>query len=157
MQQKIGWLQGEFAPVEQLGIGAQNSRKIGRTHCHGCLVSCSQLKLAKELPHAGFLTEGPETETIYAMGTCCRIDNLDAVIASDRLCYEYEVDTISTGVTIAFAMELYERGILKLSETDGIKLNFGNHQNAIKIIQLMAYGIGIGKSLRMAQERPLKE
>uniref|UniRef100_A0A7C2P128 ABC transporter ATP-binding protein n=1 Tax=candidate division WOR-3 bacterium TaxID=2052148 RepID=A0A7C2P128_UNCW3 len=138
---------GEFVPVLQLGLDAQNSRKIGKTHCYNCPVACSQLKLAKTYPYQGILSEGPEFETIYAFGTQTGVDNIDAVIAADRLADELGLDSISAGVTIGFAMELFERGILNPSETGGLELRFGNHEAMMALLRLIAFREGIGEVL----------
>jgi len=135
---------GEFAPAEQLGLEAQNSRKIGREHCYDCPVGCSQLKLARKGPYAGTLTEGPEFETIYSFGGETGVDNLDSIIAADRLSDELGLDTMSAGVTIGFAMELFERGILGTADTGGLELRFGNDQAMIALLRLMAYREGLG-------------
>lgn len=138
---------GEFTPADQLGIEGQNSRKIGREHCYDCPVGCSQLKLAKTGPYAGTLTEGPEFETLYAFGGETGVDNLDSIIAADRLSDELGLDTISAGVTIGFAMELFERGILGTTDTGGLELKFGNDQAMITLLRLMAYREGLGALL----------
>jgi len=57
---------------------------------------------------------------------------------------ELGLDTISSGVTIAFAMELYEKGILSKEDTGGIELNFGNDEAMIAILKQMAYREGLG-------------
>jgi aldehyde:ferredoxin oxidoreductase len=138
---------GEFIPANQLGLEGQNSRKIGKEHCYDCPVGCSQLKLAKQGPYAGTLTEGPEFETIYSFGGETGVDNLDSVIAADRLSDELGLDTISAGVTIGFAMELFEKGILGPADTDGLELKFGNDQAMITLLRKMAYREGIGDLL----------
>ena len=138
---------GEFVPVEELGLDAQNSRKIGKEHCYDCPVGCSQMKLAKTGPYAGILTEGPEFETIYSFGTETGVANLDAVIAADRLADELGLDSMSAGVTIGFAMELFEKGILTPADTGGLELKFGNDQAMIALLRMMAYREGIGDIL----------
>ena len=138
---------GEFVPVEELGLDAQNSRKIGKEHCYDCPVGCSQMKLAKTGPYAGILTEGPEFETIYSFGTETGVANLDAVIAADRLADELGLDSMSAGVTIGFAMELFEKGILTTADTGGLELKFGNDQAMIALLRMMAYREGIGDIL----------
>jgi aldehyde:ferredoxin oxidoreductase len=138
---------GEFVPVEELGLDAQNSRKIGKEHCYDCPVGCSQMKLAKTGPYAGILTEGPEFETIYSFGTETGVANLDAVIAADRLADELGLDSMSAGVTIGFAMELFEKGILTTADTGGLELKFGNDQAMIALLRMMAYREGLGDIL----------
>ncbi len=103
---------GEFEPVDTLGAAANTAQKTGREHCYTCPVACSQVKLTTpDGPYPG-TTSVPEFETLYSFGGQTGVDNLDAVIAADRLCDELGLDTISTGVTIGFAMELFERGII---------------------------------------------
>jgi aldehyde:ferredoxin oxidoreductase len=138
---------GEFVPVEELGLDAQNSRKIGKEHCYDCPVGCSQMKIAKTGPYAGILTEGPEFETIYSFGTETGVANLDAVIAADRLADELGLDSMSAGVTIGFAMELFEKGILTTADTGGLELKFGNDQAMIALLRMMAFREGIGDIL----------
>jgi len=93
------------------------------------------------------LAEGPEFETLYSFGGQTGVDNMDSIIAADRLCDELGLDTISAGVTIGFAMELFEKGILTLSDTGGLELNFGNHQAMNTLIRLIAFREGMGDLL----------
>jgi aldehyde:ferredoxin oxidoreductase len=138
---------GAFTPVDQIGVEALENRRIGKEHCSDCPVGCSQLRLAQTGPYAGILTEGPEFETLYSLGGETGVDNMDSIIAADRLCDELGFDTISAGVTVGFAMELFERGILTARDTSGLELKFGNHQAMISLIRLMAFREGIGDVL----------
>jgi len=135
---------GEFEPVESIGMEIQKSRRIGHERCWGCPVACSQLRLARTSPYTGTLAEGPEFETLYSLGGMTGVDNLDSIIAADRLADELGLDTISAGATIGLAMELYERGIIGPMETGGLELKFGNHQAMVEMIRLMAFREGIG-------------
>jgi len=138
---------GEFVPIEGIGKDAQATRKVGKEHCHDCPVACSQLKVAKTGAYAGVLTEGPDFETVYSFGSGVGIGEVDPVIAADRLADELGLDSISSGVTIAFAMELFERGILTLEDTDGIDLHFGNDEALMKLLRKMAFRDGFGDIL----------
>jgi aldehyde:ferredoxin oxidoreductase len=137
---------GEFVP-DGLNLESQTAHKIGKEHCHDCPVGCSQMKMAKSGVYAGILSEGPDFETIYSFGTNNGISDLDTVIAADRLSDELGLDTISAGVTIGFAMELFEKGILTPEDTEGIDLRFGNDEAMMKILQKMAFRDGIGDLL----------
>ncbi len=133
--------------VPGLGKAAQDTMIITRNPCYDCPVGCSQVKLVTQGPYAGYLSEGPEFETTYALGSACGVDYLPAVIAADRLCDEYGIDTISAGVSIAWAMESYERGILTKKDTDGIELKWGNHAAMIEMLRKIAYQEGLGALL----------
>jgi aldehyde:ferredoxin oxidoreductase len=138
---------GEFVPVEGIGRDAQDTRKVGKEHCHDCPVGCSQMKVARTGAYAGILTEGPDFETVYSFGSGVGIGEVDPIIAADRLADELGLDTISSGVTIAFAMELFEKGILTLKETDGIDLRFGNDEAMMKVLRKIAFRDGLGDLL----------
>ncbi|HEX7475336.1 MAG TPA: aldehyde ferredoxin oxidoreductase family protein [Dehalococcoidales bacterium] len=138
---------GEIDMVPTLGIAAQDKAIVDRAFCDNCPVGCSQVKLVTQGPYAGYLSEGPEFETTYSLGSNLSIDYLPAVIAGDRLCDEFGLDTISTGVTIGFAMELYERGIITSKDTDGVDLKFGNHEAMIQMLRKIAYKDGFGAIL----------
>ena len=108
---------GEFTPVEEIGVEALVTRNVGRQFCSGCPVGCSQLNLARTETYAGALSEGPEFETMYSFGGETGVENVDSIIAADRLADELGLDTISAGVTIGFAMELFEKGIMGVAAT----------------------------------------
>jgi aldehyde:ferredoxin oxidoreductase len=138
---------GEIDMVPTLGTAAQDKAITDRAFCDACPVGCSQVKLVKSGPYAGYLSEGPEFETTYSLGSNCNVDYLPAVIAGDRLCDEFGIDTISVGVAIGFAMELYERGILTNKDTESIELKFGNHKAMIEMIRKIAFKDGLGALL----------
>jgi aldehyde:ferredoxin oxidoreductase len=138
---------GQINMVPGLGLKAQDTMIITRNHCYDCPVGCSQVKLVTDGPYAGYLSEGPEFETTYSLGSTVGVDYLPAVIAADRLCDEYGIDTISAGVAIGWAMELYEKGILTKKDTDGLDLKFGNHAAMIEMLRKIAYQEGLGTLL----------
>jgi len=138
---------GEINLVKEQGRDAQHSMIVTNAHCADCPVGCTQVKLVKEGPYAGYLSEGPEFETTYALGSTVGVGYLPAIIAADRLCDEYGIDTMSAGVTIGFAMELYEKGLLTKKDTDGLELKFGNHQAVIEMLRRIAYQEGLGALL----------
>ena len=138
---------GVFNPADKIGGFAIEARGKGKTACAVCPVGCSQLRIAKEAPYTGLFTEGPEYETLYAFGGVTGVDNPDAIIACDRLADELGLDSMSAGVTIAFAMELFERGILTLEDTGGMDLNFGNDVSMTKLLHMMGEREGLGDLL----------
>jgi aldehyde:ferredoxin oxidoreductase len=138
---------GQINMVPALGKATQDTMIITRNPCYDCPVGCSQVKLVTSGPYAGYLSEGPEFETTYSLGSTVGVDYLPAVIAGDRLCDEYGIDTISAGVSIGWAMELYEKGILAKKDTDGLDLKFGNHAAMIEMLRKIAYQEGLGALL----------
>jgi len=93
-------------------------------------------------------TEGPEYETSWAFSADCGIDDLAAVIKANDQCNRMGLDTIATGTTIAAAMELYEKGLLKKEELGSApELKFGNTESILVYPELMAKRIGLGDKL----------
>jgi aldehyde:ferredoxin oxidoreductase len=144
---------GQIDTVPNLGLKAQDTMIITRNPCYDCPVGCSQVKLVTSGPYAGYLSEGPEFETTYSLGSSVGVEYLPAVIAADRLCDEYGIDTISAGVSIAWAMELYEKGILTQKDTDGIDLKFGNHEAVIEMLRKISYQEGLGALLGLGTKK----
>jgi aldehyde:ferredoxin oxidoreductase len=137
---------GEWVPLEELGIPGNNKKKSGKKYCYICPVGCTQEKLATDGEYAGYLS-APEFETIYSFGGVTGVDNLDSIIAADFICDELGIDTMSAGVVIAFAMELYEKGILTKDDTDGLELKFGNHREMVVMLRKIAFRQGFGDIL----------
>jgi len=68
--------------------------------------------------------EGPEYETTNALGPMCWVSDPEAILYANRLCNEYGLDTISTASTVAFALELHERGLI--SDEPDLSLEWGS-------------------------------
>ncbi|MBW2058031.1 MAG: aldehyde ferredoxin oxidoreductase family protein [Deltaproteobacteria bacterium] len=110
----------------------------------GCPIRCSKIFMVREGRWAGALSEGPDYETLYALGSCCGIYDLATIIQADSLCDRWGLDTISTGVSIAFAMECIERGILDPQRYRTGELRFGNSESVVELIRDIAMRRGFG-------------
>ena len=86
-------------------------------------------------------------ESLYALGPCCGIDDLSVVIKAAELCDQFGLDTLSTGVTIAWAMECADRGILTPAESDGGPRGFGDAEAVLGLIPRIARREGLGDLL----------
>jgi len=84
---------------------------------------------------------------IAVFGGMCFNDNLEAIANMSYLCSDYGLDTISTGNTIGFAMECYEKGILTSTDTEGMELKFGDPAATIELVHRIARREGIGDLL----------
>lgn len=115
---------------------------VKRAACWSCPIGCTRVTHTKD--EEG---EGPEYETIYAFGSVCGVDDLSAVTEANYLCNRLGLDTISTGVTIACAMELSERGVL----TKGPR--FGDASALKPLVADIAYRRGLGDELAQGSKR----
>lgn len=143
------WQSEWFESGEQLsGQKLRGEYNLRNTSCFACPISCSHVNHISGGTLNGIESEGPDYETLYALGSMCGISDLATIIAADKLCDEYGIDTISTGVTIAFAMECAEKGYIK-SDYDNFTLRFGSNEALLKLIPLIALRKGIGAELSM--------
>src|SRR5579875_1940739 len=94
-----------------------------RAGCAGCPVQCEHMYVRRGRDRRA--AAASEYESVWAFGPNCGVDDLDAVLDAIALCDDYGLDTITTGATIAFAMEAAERGLLG-DEGLGTPLRFGN-------------------------------
>jgi aldehyde:ferredoxin oxidoreductase len=116
---------------------------------YGCTLACSHAVDRYEVrtgPYKGqfVIVDGPEYETIAAVGSNCGIFDPDAVLELNFYCDTYGLDTISFGTSTAFAMECYEAGILDQEKTGGLALHFGNAEAAFELLHQMGRGEGFG-------------
>ena len=121
--------------------------------CFSCPIACGRVTRIPEGPYQGE-GEGPEYETIYSLGSDCGVDDLAALTKANYVCNELGLDTISMGSTIACAMELFEKGHLKESET-GMPIRWGDGQALVDLCRMTALREGFGDvlaegSLRLA-------
>ncbi|MCL4395361.1 MAG: aldehyde ferredoxin oxidoreductase family protein [Chloroflexi bacterium] len=123
--------------------------KAKRQGCATCSIRCSRLSVVATGPHASEV-EGPEYETTDALGPMCWNHDPEVVIRANQLCNEYGLDTISTGVTIAFAMECHERGLLSVPD---LTLDWGDGETIVDLIQRIARREGIGDLLAEGVKR----
>ena len=96
---------------------------------------------------------GPNTKPVGAFGPNCGIDDLHLIARANELCNKYLLDTISTGATIAFAMECYEHGLIGPEDTDGLELRFGNGEVLLPLIEMIATRTGFGELLAEGSKR----
>jgi len=113
--------------------------------CFACPIGCKRITRVTASGFEGH-GEGPEFETLCLLGICCGVTNLSAIVKAGFICNEMGMDTISTGNTIACAMELYERGFLPEADA-GYKLNFGNAEAMVALTRKIGLREGLGDIL----------
>jgi aldehyde:ferredoxin oxidoreductase len=113
-----------------------------RASCVACTIGCEHIY---SIGNQGVRLE---YESLFALGSLCGVGDGDVVLRASRRCDELGIDTISTGGTIAFAMECVERGLL-----DAPWLQFGSGDAMVKAIELIGSREGIGDMLAEGSRR----
>jgi len=132
---------------ERISDGIFDALRVRNTTCHHCMVHCHSLTKVNDGDYAGSWTEGPEYETIWGFSGSIYSADPGLIIAADRLCDDLGLDTISAGVAIGFAYELYERGIISSRDTDGVELIYGNGKPTLELLNNIACRHGFGDVL----------
>jgi aldehyde:ferredoxin oxidoreductase len=165
---------GSFEPIELVdAIAVREQVREQMTACYACSVRCKKVvhiehceeeaRVANKGKPSAFDPKGryrvdpkyggPEYETLASFGPNLGVDDLVAICKSNEMCNYLGLDTISTGATIAWAMECYEKGILTNEDTDGVPIRFSDADGVIRMIEMIAYRQGIGDLLAEGSQR----
>ncbi len=115
--------------------------------CYRCPVHCKAEIEITEGRYAGTRGERPDIEPIINLGAKCGLGDPEAVLYLYNLAGTLGLDVISLGGVLAFAMELYQRGILSSEDSDGIELIWGNAEAMEEMSGRIARREGLGAVL----------
>lgn len=131
-----GWDEHAFTRYELKRFGIEN-----------CPIACRQIYKVEEGPYAGLEGEGVQSNTVQDFGLKLDIREPTAIIKAHILCNDLGIDIDTAAETVAWAYECYEKGLINEKDTDGLQLNWGNHESLIKLIYQIAYRKGFGNIL----------
>ncbi len=128
----------------------------GRDTCQSCPINCKQVfenddedNYRKLNPEYG----GPEYEAMAALGPTCGVTDNLAVSKANELANGYGLDVISTGTSIGFVMECFERGILTAKDTGGLEYRWGDADLLLRSVEMIAKREGFGDVMAMGVDR----
>ncbi len=135
-----------FDKLDEVSGTKMNETVLKKSHgCYGCRVGCGRIIETEELGEV----DGPEYETLEMFGLQCLNSDIDSIYKANYLCNDGGIDTISLGSTIAFAMYLWDKGVISKEDTDGIDLSWGNSQSIIEMVEKAIKKEGFGDVLAM--------
>jgi len=136
-----------FEGAEKVSGEVLNEKFVAKIiGCSSCAMRCEHMVVVGEGPYKNTMTR-MEYETLWALGPYCGVDRLDAIIKGMERSNYYGLDAISAGVTVGFAMDCYEKGILTQTELDGIDAKFGNAEAMVQLVDKMGKREGVGDLL----------
>ena len=148
------WQFGTFEQIDNVNGQAMTDQVLVEgVRCFACPVACGRGTEIRSGKWKGAHGEGPEYETVDTLGAMCGVDDMNAITMANYRCNEYGLDTISAGATIAFAMECYQKGILKADQTGGVALEFGDADLVVDLVERIAKREGIGDLLAEGSRR----
>ncbi|HKA52057.1 MAG TPA: aldehyde ferredoxin oxidoreductase family protein [Candidatus Binatia bacterium] len=139
--------QSTFAQADGLSGESLLANTFSRAHgCAACTIRCERLFTS---PGGG--EQRLEYETLFALGPLCGIESPEVVLRAAQLCDFYGLDTISTGGTLAWAMECAAKGLLPEALAAGLR--FGNADALLATIPAIATRSGLGALLAEGSRR----
>ena len=152
------WQRTTYDVMDKIGYKAYHKiLKVKPNPCYGCPIACGRHTEILEGEYKGESGGGPEFETVGAFGSKCYVDDLNQIAKANYICNRMGLDTISTGQTIATAMEWYEKNIIDKNDTDGLELEFGNSKAMIKMVEKIALRDGFGDILAEGSYKAAKK
>jgi aldehyde:ferredoxin oxidoreductase len=151
--------QGVFEDAEKVsGEYMHEHYKVKTIACAQCPIGCEQMSRAKEGPYAGAMT-GVEYESLYALGSNCGINDMQAAIKLVEICDRAGMDTMSAGVTLSWALETFERGVFTKADLvcerypEGFEPGFGKADEIVRLLELIRDREGLGDLLAEGTKR----
>ncbi len=141
---------GRSARISDNAVIQHQTKKY---HCRHCPLGCGgHMRLQSEKYG---LQEGHKTEyeTLTAFGTLLLNDDLESIVQANNLCDRYGLDTISTGASVAFALECVEAGLISREQAGGLDLSWGNGEAIVALVEKIARREGLGDLLADGVQR----
>ncbi len=133
------WSAGHFKKWENLSADYMRENfEITAHSCPPCFLRCTKRSKVKYGRHQGLEIEGPEYETIYAIGGLNEIDSLEEVVFLNDICDGLGIDTISAGNISAFAVEAFKKGKTKF------KIDYNQPDRIAELYRLIAKKKDVG-------------
>jgi aldehyde:ferredoxin oxidoreductase len=130
------------------GEALHESHRTDKNACAACTIGCEHHYSLRGANGAESRTVRLEYESLYALGPLCGINDPDIVLEASRLCDDLALDTISTGATIAWAMECADQGV-DLGVPDPQMPRFGDGASLLQTIRMIAAREGVGDLLSL--------
>ncbi|MBI4301588.1 MAG: aldehyde ferredoxin oxidoreductase family protein [Chloroflexi bacterium] len=145
---------GFFEEVEEISAETLKSKiGVGMESCYACPIRCKKVVEAEQPFKVDRAYGGPEYEALGSFGSACGVGDVVAISKANELCNAHAMDAISCGMTIAFAMECFEKGIITTTNTGGIDLRFGNGEALVRMTELIVNREGLGDILAEGSRR----
>jgi len=142
------YTKGDWELTSNLSGCTQKEKYVVKdTACFACSIACGKLLENKEGKYKVPVTEAAEYETLGTFGSLCLNKNIESVFKANHLANKHGIDTISGGAIIAFAMYLFDKGIITKDDTEGLEIKWGDSDVIIELIEMIAQRKGFGNVL----------
>ena len=140
---------GPFEGAAEISAEAlvEKGYRVKMEACWACSVRCKKVVKMEQPYQIDPKYGGIEYESTAALGADCGVDDLALISKTNERCNALGLDTISLGATVAWVMDLRQRGILPDAELDGQPVEFGNGRAVLASPDAVAHRRGLGDLL----------
>ncbi len=139
-----------FEGIDKVDGRRLKDKVVRSSGCYRCPIQCkAELRFGNGKERA----TRPEFEPMINLGAKCGLDDLETIVRLDNLCSRLGLDSTSAASTIAFAMDLSDRGLLTAADAGGLDVAWGNGEAMETLIRQMAAGEGLGGCLAQGVKR----
>lgn len=145
------YTENEFPAAGMTGMALKEKFHVETRTCFNCPIAC-----VRHVTIDGAKIDGPQYETVAALGAMNGVYDLKEIVEANRLCNDCGMDSISAGVATSFAIYLFDKGLLKRHQT-GTDLKWGDGEQLSNLLKMTAERKGLGDLLaegvfRMAEK-----
>ena len=142
----LNFQQSTFEQADEIsGESISDSHLISNAHCANCTIGCERILTTNDSKEV--TKSRMEYESLFALGPLLGISDPNIIIRAASFCDLVGMDSISAGVSIAWAVETFEKGLISLDETDGVTLKFNDEKTLMFLLELISKRQGIGNLL----------
>jgi len=136
------WQKGVFDKWENISADyMQENFEVNSRGCPTCFLRCTKHSIVKHGRHAGLEIDGPEFETLYAIGGLNEIDSMEEIVWLNDICDRLGIDTMSVGNLSAFAIEAYKAG------KSDFEIDYNQPDRVAELYRMIAFRRGFGDLL----------
>ena len=146
----------QLFPSENVEAEAIKPYSVGHEGCYGCPIQCRHKYIVENARYGLIYDEGPEYTSQGCWGSMMEINDMECILVCNHLVNRLGLDTLETGNMIAWAIEIFERGLIDEKTTGGLTLRWGNPEIVYELIERIAYKKGFGAILAEGPKRAIE-
>jgi len=147
----------QFKEGKSLRTSHLKKRYTSASACFGCVIACRHKYDIERRDGKTTRAEGPEYGTLAAFGPICGIKDEDALFKLNDLVNRFGLDSVTTGNIIAWAIELFQEGILTEKDAYGLSLQWGDVDIITKLVEQIVFREGLGNILADGPKQACKK
>ncbi len=120
---------------------------VKNVYCHSCVIGCGRRVAVQEGKYKTDEIEGPEYETLVSYGALILNDNLEWIVHINKKCFDYGIDTISSGASISCLIHHFKNGNITPDDLNGLEPEWGNIEVVEELLEKIVSKEGIGNIL----------